>query len=161
MPGRDVARHGVETRHLDRLRAMARVWDDLFRIPVIGTRIGLDALIGLIPGVGDVAGALVASWGLVVAATLRAPISILGRMLMNIGIDAVVGVIPLVGDAFDIGWRAQRRNLALLDRWVESPGKTERRSLLALGSVAIGLVSIMVGALWVAVRVLTWVLSLG
>lgn len=139
---------------------MARVWDDLFRLPVIGTRIGLDALIGLIPGVGDVAGALVASWGLVVAATLRAPLSILGRMLLNIGIDTVVGAVPLVGDAFDVGWRAQRRNVALLERWLDAPAKTERASILALGGVALGLVAFMLGTIWLAVRAVGWLISL-
>lgn len=150
----------VAARRLGRLRAMARVWDDLVRLPVFGKRIGLDAVIGLIPGVGDVAGALVASWGLVVAASLRAPISVLARMLLNIGIDALVGVIPLVGDMFDIGWRAQQRNLALLERWIESPARAERASVLALVGVGLGLAALMLGTVWLAVQTVIWLLSL-
>lgn len=155
----EVGGRSVDLRRLDRLRAMARIWDDLIRLPVIGKRIGLDAMIGLIPGVGDVAGALVASWGLVVAATLRAPFSILLRMMLNIGIDALVGVIPLVGDAFDIGWRAQRRNVALLERWIESPAKARRASVLALVGVGLGLVAFMVGTVWLAVQAVVWLFS--
>lgn len=160
MADRDTVGQAIDLRRLGRLRAMARIWDDLFRLPVIGTRIGLDALIGLIPGVGDVAGAMVSAWGLVVAATLRAPISILLRMLLNIGIDAVVGVVPLVGDVFDIGWRAQRRNVALLERWIESPAKTERASVWALAGVGLGVAALMVGTVWLAVQTVVWLFSL-
>ena len=145
---------------LDRLRLLARLWDDLVRVPVLGRRIGLDALIGLVPGLGDVAGALVASWGLVVAARLRAPASVLGRMLLNLGIDALLGAIPLLGDLFDIGWKAQRRNVALLERWLATPAHAERRSTLVLVAVAAGLAGTLVFAIWVAVRIVGWLLGL-
>lgn len=149
-----------EAASLDRLRLLARVWDDLIRLPVIGRRIGLDALIGLVPGLGDVASALVASWGLVVAVRLRAPASVLGRMLLNIGLDAVIGAIPFVGDLFDIGWKAQRRNVALLERWLATPAHAERRSTMVLAGVAAGLVATLVFAVWVAVRIVGWLLGL-
>ncbi len=159
MTDRETEGRAIDVRRLDRLRAMARIWDDLIRIPVIGRRIGLDALIGLIPGVGDVAGALVASWGLVVATTLRAPLSILVRMLLNIGVDTLVGVVPVVGDLFDIGWRAQRRNVALLERWIESPTETQRASVFALAGVGLGLTVCVVGSIWLAVRTVVWLIA--
>src|SRR5690349_15300831 len=114
MPRRNA---GEVTKHhpaaLDQLRTIARVWDELIRIPVIGRRIGLDALVGLVPGVGDGAAAVVASWAVVVAVRLGVPASVLVRMIGNIALDTIVGSIPLLGDLFDMGWRAQRRNVQL------------------------------------------------
>jgi hypothetical protein len=137
---------------LERLRQIARVWDALFPLPLLNRRIGLDALVGLIPGIGDVAGALVASWGLVVAARLRAPASVLARMLVNIGLDALIGAIPLLGDIFDIGWHAQTRNVALLERWLADPDRARRQSAAVLVALAGGLVVVIVAALWLAVK---------
>ncbi len=88
----------TETREavqLARLRQLAVLWDDLIPLPLIDRRIGIDALIGVVPGIGDVAGALVASWALVVGVRLGAPVSVLLRMLLNIGIDALVGADPI------------------------------------------------------------------
>jgi hypothetical protein len=138
-------------REIDSLRRLARVWDDLLPIPLFGRRFGLDALLGLIPGVGDVASALVASIGLVVAARLKAPGSVLARMVYNIVIDMMVGAIPLVGDIFDFGWRAQQRNVALLERWAASPQVTTRRSSLLLIGVATAISAAAVATVWIAV----------
>lgn len=150
---------------LARLRQLAVLWDDLIPLPFIDRRIGIDALIGVVPGIGDVAGALAASWGLVIAVRLGAPVSVLLRMLLNIGIDALVGAIPLVGDVFDIGWRAQLRNVALLERWIERPEHARRRSAMLLvavaGGTAAGVVGVVVAALWATVRILSWLLGGG
>jgi hypothetical protein len=155
-----VAARGGEARSLDRLRLLARLWDDLIPLPLIGRRIGLDALIGLVPGLGDVASALVASWGLVVAVRLRAPASVLGRMLLNIGLDTVIGAIPFLGDLFDIGWKAQRRNVTLLEQWLAQPDHAERRSAWVLVGVAAGLAGSLVFAIWLAVRIVGWLIGL-
>ena len=149
------------TAAIEHLRRVARVWDDLVRIPVIGRRVGLDAMVGLIPGIGDVASAMVASLALLVAARLRAPAPVIARMLLNIAIDTVVGAIPLVGDIFDVGWRAQRRNLAILDAWLADPDRLERRSTALLAAIAGGFVVMVVAAVWLAVRTLTFLLGLG
>jgi hypothetical protein len=154
-----------ERDQLTQLRQLARVWDDLIPLPIVDRRIGLDALIGVVPGIGDVAGALVASWGLVIALRLGAPISVLLRMLLNIGIDATVGAIPLIGDVFDIGWRAQLRNVALLERWMARPEHARRRSAMLLmavaGGTAAGVVGVVIAALWATVRIVSWVLGGG
>lgn len=147
------------------LRHLARVWDDLIPLPLINRRIGLDALVGVVPGIGDVAGALVASYGLVIALRLGAPVSILLRMLLNIAVDAIVGAIPLLGDVFDIGWRAQHRNVALLERWIASPEHARRRSAMLLitlaAGTAAGMMGVIVAALWGTVRILSWLLGGG
>jgi hypothetical protein len=103
---------------LRRLRRFAEWTDSAFRIPFTQYRIGLDALVGLLPAVGDAAGLLL---GLVVPATawrMGVPGPLIGRMLMNVTIDALLGVVPVIGDAFDVAWHANARNVALLEAHV-------------------------------------------
>jgi hypothetical protein len=128
----DSERAARERRELERLRAIARLFDQAFAIPGTRFRFGIDALFGLVPGLGDLAGAVVAAYALQVARHLRAPGAIQLHMLANIAIDALIGTIPLIGDLFDFVFKAQTRNLALLDAWVATPQRTARRSRLAL-----------------------------
>ncbi len=90
--------------------------DDAFRIPGTNIRIGWDGLIGLIPGVGDVAASILALVPVACAYKIGASRWILARMLANVAIDGVVGAVPVVGDLFDVFFRSNRRNLALLKR---------------------------------------------
>lgn len=145
-------------RALSRLRTTARLWDELVQIPVIGRRIGIDALIGLVPGVGDAAGALVAGVGVVWAARYGAPFSVLIRMLGNIGLDALVGTVPLLGDLFDVGWRAQTRNVRLLERWLDNPDATRRSSRLVVASVAALMIGLVLAVCWLVVMLLGWLI---
>lgn len=104
-------RHRLTDEHLDLL---AHVLDDWLRIPGTSIRFGLDGLIGLVPGIGDIIAGL-ASVVIIVAAWLRGvPWVTLTRMVVNVGIDVTVGSIPFFGDIFDIAWKANRRNYALL-----------------------------------------------
>jgi hypothetical protein len=99
------------------LRRVARLayWlDDRFRIPGTNRRVGLDGLIGLVPGVGDAATTLIATYILLEAARLGVPKTVLARMLANVGVDFVVGLVPLAGDLADFVWKANRRNALLL-----------------------------------------------
>jgi hypothetical protein len=96
------------------LERLGWLMDDLFRIPVIGWRIGLDALIGLIPGIGDSATSLVSFYILASAVRYRVPKVTLLRMGMNIGIDYLLGSVPLVGDLFDAWWKSNQMNISLL-----------------------------------------------
>ncbi len=100
-------------RNLDLL---SHLLDDFLRIPGTKIRFGFDGVIGLIPGVGDVLGAM-ASWIIILAAWLRGvPRVTLTRMLANVAIETIVGTVPVLGDAFDIAWKANRKNFALLER---------------------------------------------
>jgi hypothetical protein len=104
-------------RNLDLL---SHLLDDFLRIPGTQIRFGLDGIVGLIPGVGDVIGAM-ASWIIILAAWLRGvPRVTLARMLANVAIETIVGTVPVLGDAFDIAWKANRKNFALLERSVGS-----------------------------------------
>ncbi|MEO6830034.1 MAG: DUF4112 domain-containing protein [Acidobacteriaceae bacterium] len=105
----------------ENLDMLTHVLDDWLRIPGTSIRFGLDAVVGLVPAVGDVLGGL-ASCILLVAAWFRGvPYVTLTRMAINIGIEVVVGTVPFLGDAFDVAWKANRRNYKLLVRQVEQP----------------------------------------
>jgi hypothetical protein len=103
---------------LKRVRLLSRLLDEQFRIPGTTYRIGLDGLLGLIPGVGDAAGALLSAYILYEAIRLGAPGTVLLRMIANIGIDTLGGTIPVVGDIFDFAWKANKKNAALLHAYV-------------------------------------------
>ena len=146
-------------RDLRSLRTLARLLDEAVRIPGIGTRIGLDAVLGLLPGAGDAVGALLSGWVIVVAARLGAPPALLARMAGNAALDALAGTVPLLGDLFDIGWRANSRNVALLERWLERPRETRAASIGIVVLLLVLLAALVVGALWIAVRVVALVVE--
>jgi hypothetical protein len=127
-------------RGLERLRLVAQLFDRAFSVPGTKWRFGVDALFGLVPGLGDIAGALVGVYALRVARNLRAPPEIQLHMLTNIALDALVGMIPILGDLFDFAFQAQTRNLALLDRWVQSPTRAARRSRRGLILIPLAIV---------------------
>jgi hypothetical protein len=135
--------------------------DQAVRIPGSPIRFGLDALIGLLPGIGDVVGGVISTWFLVTGARLGAPPAVLARMGLNVAVDALLGAIPLLGDLFDVGWKANVRNLALLEAHVSDPLATRRRSTWVLGGTAavvlLTLGAIMVAALWVGWQLLGWI----
>ena len=100
----------------ERLDMLSHILDDFLVIPGTGIRFGLDAVIGLIPGIGDILGGM-ASWIIILAAWLRGvPRLTLARMLANVAIEVIIGSVPVLGDAFDVAWKANRRNFALLQR---------------------------------------------
>jgi hypothetical protein len=136
--------------HTATLRRLTWLLDDAIRLP-LGFRMGLDALIGLVPGLGDVVGGTAALYGLGLAWSLGAPAIVLTRMAVNAGIDALVGAIPLLGDLWDVGFASHRRNLAILERWLATPHSTERRSKWVLVGIGAGLVVVLVAAFALAI----------
>ena len=105
-------------RNLDLL---SHLLDDFLRIPGTPIRFGLDGIVGFIPGIGDLLGGL-ASTILIVAAWSRGvPNVVVARMVLNVAIETAAGSIPILGNLFDIGWRANRRNYALLTRATAAP----------------------------------------
>lgn len=109
-------------RIIRRLTRLARLMDVQFRLPGTKFRYGLDGLIGLIPGVGDVAGAAISGYIVLEAKRLGASNWILARMIGNVLIEVVIGAIPVLGDLFDIVFKANVRNLRLLGIGVEGVG---------------------------------------
>ncbi len=152
--------HALESRApgLERLRTLTRVLDDLVRIPGTRFRIGLDPVIGLVPGGGDAVGAAISAYALLVAVRLGAPVSVLVRMGGNIALDALAGSVPVLGDLFDFGWKANRRNLRLLERYDLAPGRVTRASRLLLGAILLLLLLVLAGTFVVAWFVLQFLL---
>jgi hypothetical protein len=148
-------------RRLRRLRVMAWLLDR--SIPIGGgRRIGLDPILGLIPGVGDWLGAVLSSWLVYEAMRLGVPVRVLARMGVNIAIDAAVGVVPLLGDIFDATWQANQRNLRLVERHYD-PRRTPR-SLRGVAVVFLGVVALILAALGVLATLLArmiWALFAG
>ena len=102
-------------QRLERLRALSRLLDSAFPLPG-GFRIGIDGIIGLIPGFGDIAGSIASSYIIVESARLGASTTTLLRMAMNVLVESLVGLIPFLGDLFDIFWKANDKNMALLEK---------------------------------------------
>ncbi len=116
-----------KSARLRRLRSLAWLLDNSIPLPG-GFRIGLDAVVGLIPGIGDAMGALVSAFILNEARLLGAPRSVLLRMSGNVLLDTLIGAIPVAGDLFDAGFKANMRNLALLERYQLDPVGSVRSS---------------------------------
>lgn len=100
--------------NLPRLEKLAHWLDDLIRIPGTRIRIGLESLIGLIPGLGDIAGLLMGGYVVLEAHRMGAPGELKLRMLRNVALDALAGLVPVLGDLFDFAYRSNRRNLEML-----------------------------------------------
>ena len=108
-----------QTQRLQALRAFARLLDSAFVVPGTSYRVGLDPILGFIPGLGDLISPLFAIGILLQARDLNVPRVVQFRMVMNVAIDALLGVIPFAGDLFDFVWKANDRNMALLERHAE------------------------------------------
>ena len=132
---------------------MATLMDNQFRIPATNVRFGLDSLIGLIPGVGDGIGLVIGAWLMSVMIRKGAGPLIMLRMLGNIILDALVGAIPFLGDIFDFGFKSNRRNVDMLQKYY-ADGKAKPNA-----KWAIALLSILFFGLIVLIGVGAWYLS--
>lgn len=128
--------------------------DDLFRVPVLGWRFGLDALIGLIPGFGDTATSLVSFYILAAAVRYRVPKVTLLRMGMNIGIDYLVGSLPVVGDVADAWWKSNHKNIDLLKKRATVSTEEARSGRVSdwlfVGGIILGLIALAIGSAFVS-----------
>ena len=107
---------------LERLDWLANLMDSAIVIPGTNVRVGLDALIGLAPGIGDTVTTMISLWMVKEAHELGVPKHLIARMIGNVAIDGLVGAVPLLGDAFDVMFRANRRNMKLLREHFEREG---------------------------------------
>lgn len=105
---------------LERLERLATRMDSFLRVPGTPIRLGLDSVLGLIPGIGDALALAPAGYIVTEAWRMGAPGRMIGRMLGNIAIDTTLGTVPLLGDVFDVFWKGNRRNVVLLRKHVET-----------------------------------------
>ena len=136
------------------LERAAWLLDDAIRVPILNRRIGLDPLIGLIPGAGDTVAALMAATTLVSALQHGVPGVTIARMGVNIALDYLIGLVPLLGDLGDFAFKANRRNLELLRRHALAKRKASAGDYLVVGGVALGLGGLFAGALWLTILLL-------
>ena len=137
--------------------------DDLFRIPVLGWRFGLDAVVGLIPGIGDTGTALVSFYILAAAVRHRVPKITLLRMGMNIGIDYVLGSLPVVGDIADAWWKSNQKNVALLRKRATVSAEEARAGSMSdwifVGGIIVGLLALGIASAVVSIYLLSKLLT--
>ncbi len=141
----------VEHQRLERLRRLGYLLDNAIPIPGTPFRIGWESIIGLVPGVGDLVGGGFSAYIVLQAARMGVPRSLLARMGWNLLVDLAVGAVPFLGDLFDAGFKANMRNLALLEQHARQPTAARRasRRFVALIAVLLGLV--LVGAVALAI----------
>lgn len=133
--------------------------DGLFRVPGTGWRFGLDALIGLVPNVGDTLTSFASFYILLAGVRYGVPKITLLRMAFNIGLDYVVGMVPFIGDAFDFVWKANKQNMDLIRTRAAGPGKGKTSDyVFVLGLIGV-LIAILVGSIVASGLILWWVIS--
>jgi hypothetical protein len=140
----------------ENLDLLSRVLDSWFRIPGTSIRFGLDGIIGLVPGIGDILAGLASSIIILAAWARGAAYVTIARMLVNLALDVIIGTVPFIGDAFDIAWKANRRNYALLTRHLEHPRQQQWRDWLFLAAVGVVLLAILA----VPILFVTWLIHL-
>ena len=141
------------TPQVERLKILTRLLDNAFQIPGTRFRIGLDAIVGIIPGIGDAIGAVFSAFIVFQAARLGVSRATLARMMGNVVLDTVVGEIPLLGDLFDAGWKANTKNMALLEAHLDRPESTGRSSRTVMLLLGAGLLVLLAGVIALGVLV--------
>jgi hypothetical protein len=145
--------------HDDRALAALRRWsvllDSAFRVPGTAVTFGLDPLLGLFPGLGDLATPIFSILLLLHSVRLRVPRIVQARMVLNAAIDFAIGAIPVLGDLFDVGWKANVRNLALLEHHA-SPGRRPSRGDWLF---VLGVIGVLIGLALVPIVLLGWLMA--
>jgi hypothetical protein len=138
---------------LERLKRLSRVLDSAIGIPGTRYRFGLDAIVGLVPGIGDAIGAVFSLYIIFQAARLGASKASIARMVGNVAVDTIVGEIPLLGDIFDVGFQSNIRNLSLLEQHLHRPAATRAQSRRVLIGLGVVLLALFVGIVALSVAV--------
>ena len=139
------------------LERLSWLMDDLFRVPVLGWRVGLDAIVGLIPGFGDTATTLVSFYILTSAVRYRVPKVTLIRMGLNLGLDYVLGALPLVGDLFDAWFKSNQKNVDLLRSRAQVSASEARQGKLS-DWLFVSLIILLLAALAVGAAIVSFYL---
>lgn len=158
IPPGQFSRRELSSLDDETLHRIATLLDEAFQIPGTSFRFGLDPLIGLVPGIGDLISGLASFLIIHAAWQRRLPKATLARMVSNVAVDTVVGSIPVLGDAFDAAWKSNRKNVILLQR--ESSNLSRSQSwrdwlfLLGIAVVLLLLTAIPIALLWLVVHII-------
>ncbi|MGB8688213.1 MAG: DUF4112 domain-containing protein [Microcoleus sp.] len=141
---------------LRRLRRISHLLDNAIPIPGTKYRIGLDPILGLIPGGGDLLGSIFAGYIVFKSAQMGVPQETLVQMAANIVFDTVAGTVPVAGDLFDVAWKANVKNIELLDAHLGSPEQGKKADWLFVAALLLGLMLIVGGVIFLSVTLLGW-----
>lgn len=134
--------------------------DDRFKIPGTDIRFGIDPIISLVPGAGDWLSGLLACYFIIIGVRAGVSKSVLFRMGTNIFVDILIGSIPVIGDIFDVGWKANKKNAALVQRYQENRNQAEMQSKVVLWGIAFVLFLVLVALLVMLGWLLVWLIGL-
>ncbi len=141
------------------LESLSRCLDNWIKIPVVGWRFGLDALIGLVPNVGDTLTSFASFYILIAGVRYGVPKITILRMAFNIGLDYVVGLVPFVGDAFDLVWKSNKRNMDLIRERATGKDKGTTSDYIFVGLMILALIAILIGSIAGSVYILYLILN--
>lgn len=140
------------------LDTLATYLDGLFEVPYLGWRFGLDAIVGLIPNVGDFATSLASFYILIAGVRYGVPKITLLRMATNIGIDYVVGTIPFIGDIFDVFWRSNQKNIDLIRKRATGVDAGTKSDYIFVGGIILFLAALLAASITASVAILYWMM---
>jgi len=154
----------VSTSDLERTRKQldhfAWLMDSCFRVPGLGWRFGIEALIGLVPGLGDIVGGLLALILLIRAVQFKLPKIVVARMILNFTLDIGIGMIPFIGDAFDFAFKSNTRNMKLFHKYAGEPDTSTTRHWVVIGTIIgsflLVCITIVIGTIWILFHYLHW-----
>lgn len=135
--------HKPSARALQRIRALSHVLDNAIAIPGTKLRFGLDPLLGLFPGAGDWVSAVLSVYIVLESLRFRLPRPVLTQMLSNLILDMAAGSVPVLGDVFDVTWKANHRNVKLLEASLQDPTPPPPANRLFVGLVVLALLGIL------------------
>ena len=147
-----------QNKVIRKLDALAKLMDSQFQIPSTKIRFGLDALIGLIPGVGDFAGFIVSGYMILVLASNGASGFVIARISLNILIDVIIGSIPFLGDIFDFAFKANERNMKLVHEHYKEGGH-QGGAWKVVVPVLFFLFLLITGIAWIAYNTIMWLVD--
>jgi hypothetical protein len=147
-----------QNKVIRKLDTLAKLMDSQFQIPSTKIRFGLDALIGLIPGVGDFAGFIVSGYMILVLASNGASGFVIARISLNILIDAIIGLIPFLGDIFDFAFKANERNMKLVHEHYKE-GRHQGGAWKVVVPVLFFLFLLITGIAWIAYNTIMWLVD--
>ena len=147
--------HDSHGRTLAALRKWSVLLDSAFRVPGTGITFGLDPILGLIPGLGDLTSPFFAALLLFHGVRMRIPRVVQLRMMFNAAIDVLIGIVPIVGDLFDVAWKANVRNLALLERYARPGSRATRGDWIFVLSI----VGVLIALAVIPLVLMVWLLS--
>ena len=142
---------------LRRLRRISHLLDNAIPIPGTKYRIGLDPILGLIPGGGDLISSIFAGYVVFKSAQMGVPQETLVKMATNIVFDTVAGTVPVAGDLLDVAWKANVKNIDLLDAHLGSPEQGKKADWLFVAALLLGLMLIVGGVIFLSVMLFAWV----